>query len=206
MHYAAENERVEVIRFLAKRFGAWHYVDRAGRTPMDLAIEKKPDEIIKILLQKDQPSVLGETLLHVAAKFGNVGVTDYALLTNIDTNARNSSGWTALHLAAKGGFIDVVEHLLVDERVDLDIESSKRRQVTALSLAVYSWSREESPGVKNTGATNNYIKLITALIDEGADVNSSDDSDNDRYNFGDTLPLHHALSPVYCVDAPSSGD
>ncbi|MGA2859525.1 MAG: ankyrin repeat domain-containing protein [Candidatus Sulfotelmatobacter sp.] len=77
---------------------------------------------VKALL-KDNPDlvfskyVLGETPLHLAAKWGHKEVVALLLANQAEVNAKTESGETALHYAAENGEKDVAALLLAQHKM-----------------------------------------------------------------------------------------
>jgi ankyrin repeat protein len=75
---------------------------------------------------------VGDTLLHLAAKFGSLSVVKIALEKGIPINSLNTVAQTALHLASDNGHTDCVKWLL-EQGVNPNLEDKMKRK--ALDVA-----------------------------------------------------------------------
>ncbi|KAK4219681.1 hypothetical protein QBC37DRAFT_367794 [Rhypophila decipiens] len=96
-------------------------------------------------------SLLGKTVLHLAAEYGHAHVVQTLLGRRMDVNLRDDMGDTALHLAARHGHHSVIQ-VLVASNATLDIRNSSGR--TALQLSVIKGD----------------IETVQLLLDQGATV------------------------------------
>ncbi|KAM7187951.1 Ankyrin repeat-containing domain protein [Rhypophila sp. PSN 637] len=96
-------------------------------------------------------SLLGKTVLHLAAEYGHAHVVQTLLARRMDVNLRDDMGDTALHLAARHGHHSVIQ-VLVSSNATLDIRNSSGR--TALQLSVIKGD----------------IETVQLLLDQGATV------------------------------------
>lgn len=82
----------------------------------------------------NMPAGNGETVLHVAARMGNIDVVEYLLSTSrIAVNAQDEKGRTALHLACEKGHVDVVKDLISAPLIYVNTRDERRQ--TPLHLA-----------------------------------------------------------------------
>ncbi len=135
----------------------------------------------------------GNTLLHLAAQNGDLGVVKYLIFEGrIEVNTKNSYGWTPLHYAAHFGYIDVVKYLV--EVMNANINLTDERGLTPLHLAAktgsfevieYLTEREEVAinAVDKSGSTalhfaaaSGYIDIFVLLILRGADPGIRDNA------------------------------
>lgn len=78
----------------------------------------------------------GRTVLHIAARVGNMDIVEYLLgIASIAAsfNAEDERGQTPLHLACENGHVDVVKRLLSDPSIGVNVRDKMRR--TPLHLA-----------------------------------------------------------------------
>lgn len=101
LHFAVNNGSKEVVKYLIEK-GIAKNCRTAGNNPLQLAIQKKDIEKVKILAEagawvhaKDKKS---NTALHYAVKFGTLEIVKY-LVGFTDLNYVNLDGHTALYLA-----------------------------------------------------------------------------------------------------------
>jgi len=89
-------------------------------------------ELISQGADVNQLTPQGVTPLHVAARFGQIPLTQLLLEEGADVSATYQDSWTPLHLAAKGGHVDVAK-LLFDYGAKMnEMEST----TTPLHIAV----------------------------------------------------------------------
>jgi len=125
------------------------------------AIQSGSLEKVKALLEanpdlvNDRSYTDGMTPLYLAARNGNINITELLLANKADVNATNKYGWTPLQGAAQGAHKDVVELLLArGANVDAKDMSGK----TPLSGA----------------AENGQNEVVKLLLASNADVNATD--------------------------------
>jgi len=106
---------------------------------------------------------LGETPLHLAAKWGHKEIVALLLANRADVNAKTESGDTPLHYAAENGEDDVAALLLVSHA---EVDSRNKWGQTPLHWA----------------AQDGHKDMVSLLLDNGAQVNARD-------NHGQT-PIH----------------
>ncbi len=118
LHVASQNGHESVIKALLSVQGIDVYArDKDGRTPLDVATSYGRAVMMGTLDPKEINFNIsdkkGRTLLHLAAKNGQVAVIETLLNTNgINFDVRDRNGWTLLHVAAKNGHEIVVKALL----------------------------------------------------------------------------------------------
>ena len=63
------------------------------------------------------------TPLHIATKFGRLGVVEYLVNQKTDIDAKNKDGLTPLHIAAEIGHISIVEYLF-NQKADIEAKDN----------------------------------------------------------------------------------
>ncbi|MGO9087180.1 MAG: ankyrin repeat domain-containing protein [Candidatus Sulfotelmatobacter sp.] len=101
------------------------------------------------------PYLLGETPLHLAAKWGHKEILAFLLASQADVNAETESGDTPLHYAAENGEKEVAALLLAS---NAEIDARNKWGQTALHWA----------------AQNGHKDTVALLLDNGAQVNARD--------------------------------
>lgn len=123
--WAAQNDYVEVAKFLLENMdGDKNPTGRAG-TPLHLAAKRGNDEIVRLILDnidgdKNPTSVgdgAGVTPLYYASKMGHLKVVK-TILSYIPedayvNHAHRYSGWTPLHAASRKGHFEIVRLLIL---------------------------------------------------------------------------------------------
>ena len=118
----------------------------------------------------------GNSLLARAVQSGRLEVVRYLMENGADPTVENEEGHTLLMLAVWNGH-EAVANYLIEKGLDLHARSNNGR--TALLLATDAMSRNEP---EEQGP---HLRVITTLVDKGANVNSTDT--NGR------APIHFAV-------------
>ena len=81
-----------------------------------MAVAKGYKDVVSVLLEEGCPIGVkdtdGESVLHWAARFGQVDLIDQFVKCGLNLNAEANDGWTPLHLAAANGKLESVRRLL----------------------------------------------------------------------------------------------
>ena len=161
--YASRRGHIEVARQLLDQGAAINLESLRGRTAMLEAVMENQEEIVKVLLGKQDLEINAvnskehsRTALMLAAYLGHSTIVG-SLLTHsaIQPNLRDANGHTALHLAVIAGSYKTVETMMMnmksDARTYVDIADSSRR--TALTIA----------------AEKNYYDIVELLLQHHAE-------------------------------------
>ncbi|EAY23677.1 hypothetical protein TVAG_120140 [Trichomonas vaginalis G3] len=113
IHYAAENNHVDVLRYLIEEKGAdLTLSDNYGMTALHVACQHNATEAAVYLLEKGAQltaDIFGRTPLDFAAKFNAVKIIQYFVEKSPQSlNDVNENGQTILHRAVIGGALDVI--------------------------------------------------------------------------------------------------
>ncbi|CAH1397491.1 unnamed protein product [Nezara viridula] len=117
LHYACENDHVEVVKLILNSTSIKSPADINGTTPLHIACRKGLLPIAKLLLS-DPPAAVnqadnsGYTALHLAAMNGSLEIAELLLTLNADKEAKTLDFKTPLHIAAREGHEDIVRILL----------------------------------------------------------------------------------------------
>jgi cytohesin len=162
LHHAAAGGHFDVVAYLLCKEARVGIKDFIGRTPLMLACEQAPLEVVQILLVVgggqgqglDATDNQGETALHRAARGGNKEVVPLLLRKGLQAGSTNREGGTPLMLACEEGHRQVVQMLLeatqgegVDEQ-DLD-------GMTALHYAAKGGDKDVAAFLLSKGAQAN---------------------------------------------------
>jgi ankyrin repeat protein/uncharacterized membrane protein YhaH (DUF805 family) len=153
----------EMVAFLVDQGASLTIKGPTIDTPLILA-EEKP-EIIKILLPagadpNEKNSYRGETVLHTAARNGNIEIAKLMLEAKADTNTLNRWNDTPLLTAVDNGNVEIIK-LLVKNGADL--EATK--------------PHDNSTALINAVKANNK-SIVTILLENGAKAGHTDMNGN----------------------------
>ncbi len=136
LHSVSRMDEVELARLLIEKGAELETRDYGGATPLEVAAGNGSYETAKLLLASGaeaRTTVDRETLLHVAAKSGNVRLVQLLLGHGFEINARNVRGETPLHVALLTGKTEAAMLLI---RQGADINAPNQRKETPLHYAV----------------------------------------------------------------------
>ena len=89
--------------------------DNQGRTPVDLAIVEKQNEITELLRKhggKTSNWLNADESIHIAASAGHIEAVKHHLAAGTDVNAKDKGGGTPLHFATSWDHKETAELLL----------------------------------------------------------------------------------------------
>lgn len=89
----------------------------AGENALEISAANNSHAQFKLLLEYTQPDLeqinaRGETLIHIAARAGNLKHLMILIMNGASIDAKNSFGYTPLHIAVKEGYVSIVQLLL----------------------------------------------------------------------------------------------
>ncbi|XP_042903388.1 alpha-latrotoxin-Lp1a-like [Parasteatoda tepidariorum] len=173
LHAAAKwgNTEIASSLLLGKPYSEKNARDKAGFTPMHVAVEAGQEEFTNLLIRhrstigvQSYPQLF--TPLHLAARNGFIKTLGNLLTSTVDLNAKDMSGFTPLHNAVMGGE-QVVNMIVNTGRASINAQS--KTKLTPFHLAVI----------------NNDMKVAQSLINsKEVNINAGDDNN--------MTPLHHA--------------
>lgn len=121
LHLACQFGALQCTQWLLENGADYTYADPFGKNALEISAANQSHEQFKLLLEYtltdwdqdiDQTNSRGETLLHVAARAGNVNHVLILLMNLASLNKADVDGYTPLHYASKGGHTKVVRLLL----------------------------------------------------------------------------------------------
>ena len=137
LHMAAEAGALDVVLLLRARGSPVDCSTAAGLTAVELASARGHVAVVRELLRKgavlEAPPARkrSDSLLHIAARHGQLDLVGFLLGLGLSPNAVNASGRTPLHVAVEAGHAAVVAKLM---EVD---EGAKAAARLALARAAY---------------------------------------------------------------------
>jgi ankyrin repeat protein len=166
LHHAAAGGHFDITAYLLCNEAQASIKDAFGMTPLMLACEKGPVEVVQILLLLgvkegqglDERDEKGKTALHHAARRGNKRVVGLLLKKGAKASKKDKKSKTPLMLACSKGHLEVVE-MLVEARKGRGLEAMNHDGMTALHYAAYKGHKD----------------IVTFLLSKGAQANASDE-------------------------------
>ncbi|NEQ98598.1 MAG: hypothetical protein F6K30_18065 [Cyanothece sp. SIO2G6] len=135
--------------------------DLRAHTPLMTALEQDQLIAFQMLFERGgqlDPQKAVSNLLHEAARFNAINITEWLVSAGHSVNERNSNNETPLHIAVTTGSAPVA-NVLIQNGAELNVANISRGQ-TPLHRAILC----------------ERVHLVQILVDSGADINVSDKS------------------------------
>lgn len=171
--------REDVVELLLSRGADPNGKGEDARTPLSIAVGSESSSLHRInLLLTPETKInardgYGMTLLHWAAKSGNVAVLKLLLAKGADVNVKRNDGMTALAIAAQQPNADKMELLLAK---DADPNTKDKSGRTALHV------------VASTAAIDKK-KAFELLLGQNSDINAKDNEGNTPLRLAEKAQL-----------------
>jgi ankyrin repeat protein len=124
----AWNGRKELVELLLKSGADLKATDKSGKTALHWAAKSYNAEVVQLLLESGADIMAeddtGQTPLHIAALDGDSEIVQLLLQSGADIEAMDNNGQTALQVAAGLTWTDSAVMLLLQERVDFEVEDT----------------------------------------------------------------------------------
>ncbi|XP_029905581.1 CARD- and ANK-domain containing inflammasome adapter protein [Myripristis murdjan] len=184
LHRAASRGHTEVVRALIKVGAPIYTLDTLGQTPIHLAAKNEQLNTVRALVKEETGHSQNKTqdsFLHMAAKEDNWRLAELLLQSGAAVNTRNQLKKSALFCAVTGGNERTVTVLLnagaeFDQGVINEAIKLNHGSILHLLLAHAGGgvSAEALGSALFSAVRQNQDKVVSALIDSGADVNMQD--------------------------------
>jgi len=182
LNLAEDGEKLDVMKLLVNKLATLDNI-----TPLYAAIKYGTSKAVKLFIETDVNANHNkdETLLHYAAKVGNLDVMRLLLGKGIDVNVKQNDGTTPLHLASLYNIDSNVVKFLLDNGADVNAKSdygttplhsvANRDSFEAVKLFLENGA--DSNAKDNHGYTSLHyaahkgsVNVIKLLLEKGADV------------------------------------
>jgi ankyrin repeat protein len=187
LHNAAQRGNVSIVELFLENGADINAVDDAGWTPLTMGSMANSDVVKYLIVKgaevnpvncKDKVSKCclpnPTTPLHMAASRGHVDIAKALIDNGAKLNALKENGLTPLHEAVKRDKKEMVDYL-ISRGAFVDIKEVKFDQTELHSAAIMG-----------------NADMIKALVDAGADVNSTDNSNHSALEYA----LFHGFSKL----------
>ncbi|XP_057325253.1 putative ankyrin repeat protein RF_0381 [Microplitis mediator] len=193
LHLAVVNGYRSIVKELLERGADIRVVNSQGKTPLDLAVDKKFLSIIELIINKNVNDDLSLTfskledhkLLHIAAK-SSVIIVKKLLAKGLDVDSVRD-GMTPLHRAAQSGCLSVV-NCLINNKADVNAVSTNKSYLGYSVLHFATDAEVVELLIKNGARVNgtrnelsplccaikrcNDDQVVKVLLSNGANVNA----------------------------------
>ncbi|XP_020292120.1 uncharacterized protein LOC109858861 isoform X2 [Pseudomyrmex gracilis] len=156
LHDAIQNKEIEIAKLLLNHGANVDATNYLGDTPLCFAIRRGHVDGVKLLIDG------GVTPLFIAVRRGYVDDVKMLIDRGANVNAATKLDITPLHDAIVNGEIEIAK-LLLNHGADIHACTSTFAGDTPLSLAITNPKK---------------VKLVTMLLDRGADINAISDVNN----------------------------
>ena len=209
LHYAAKENRVEVIEYLVTSGCDINAVDDDGQTPLHKSAMFGHQQSVQLLIDKgadvNKVDINGNTPLHVVIMSGGDFGIIKALIQKADPSIQNNDDQNVLHVAVRYHKVDSIDLILKQNQVSTLITTTDKDGLTPVLLAVGLGYLDTTkkllklPQVKIAGSTTkrkNIIHLAAAtsntallslLLDSHDTLHLINEADNTLHT-----PLHDA--------------
>ncbi|XP_052562210.1 uncharacterized protein LOC120413312 isoform X2 [Culex pipiens pallens] len=188
LHMASEMGYISIVQLLLYKGAQVNSASKhSGITPLHLAAQKGFAEIVSLLLTKGAAidratTVYGQTALHFASSKGYLETVRILTKHRGNVNIKTQKKSTPLHLATRNGHFDVAR-LLLEKGADPN-NTTEKGQKSFIEKAFDFFKNnlgnvneeiiEEGWTPLHSAAKNNDVKIAIMLLENGADIESTD--------------------------------
>ena len=157
LHSAAKDGNLELFQYLIDKGSDVYRRKRDGMNCLHIAAVNGRFRLCKVLLETYKPNLQvsdddGWSVLHFAAKAGNIELFQYLIDKGSDVYRQKGDGMNCLHIAAVNGHLRLCKMLLETYKLDLQMTDDNGRSV------LHSVSEDGN------------LELFQYLIEKGSDV------------------------------------
>uniref|UniRef100_A0A8C4UKY5 Ankyrin 3 n=1 Tax=Falco tinnunculus TaxID=100819 RepID=A0A8C4UKY5_FALTI len=181
---AAQENHLEVVKFLLDNGASQSLATEDGFTPLAVALQQGHDQVVSLLLENDTKGKVRLPALHIAARKDDTKAAALLLQNDHNADVESKSGFTPLHIAAHYGNINVATLLLnrgaaVDFTARNDITplhvASKRGNANMVKLLLDRGAKIDAKtrdGLTplHCGARSGHEQVVEMLLDRGAPI------------------------------------
>ena len=185
LHWAGQQGRMNVVRYITNCLSNINPADDIGRTPQLYATQYGQLEVVNFYLDaledKNPPEITsdefnGSTPLHWAAQYGKLEVVKAITAVISDKNPKDVHDDTPLHIAAWKGYLEIVKYLCENFVSNVNIQTDSFWDLTTplheasegghLEIVRYLIKKDADPMIKKKSGKTAY--------DVAIDMNHSD--------------------------------
>lgn len=177
------------FKYLVENGANINQVDKDGKTPLIIAIDKRINEIVIYLIDKganiDQEDNDGNTALFHSVMTGNYDITKHILERGASLNIKNKKGETPIMIAFEKRYNRIAK-LLLGYGADVNQKDKNERSILFTyfergSYEMIKYFIEHGADINKTDSNGDTLlilsskfekeELVKSLIDHGADIN-----------------------------------
>ncbi|XP_027027080.2 CARD- and ANK-domain containing inflammasome adapter protein [Tachysurus fulvidraco] len=183
LHKAAEMGHTEAVVALVRAGAGIYATDQASKTPQHLAAQNGHENAVRALVMEERRTFKNQTtFLHMAATEDDSVLAESLMRNGASVDTHDGHGKTELfHAISRGNEKTAAMLLQAGAQIDSGIIEAafKLNRESVLSLLLRNIKTALSPkevkSILFKAVQKNWDKIVTALIDSGADINACND-------------------------------